>query len=103
VKRSGRDEPIWVVIHMFMEAMPGISVYSYLYLKLAKMLCLSYYLRCFQQNWRTRTEQVVSRRTGKIGKEGKVTQIRYTHVSKCKNDKIKKVTCINIEKYKGET
>jgi hypothetical protein len=36
VKTSGRDEPIWVVIHMCMEAMPGISLYSYLYLKLAK-------------------------------------------------------------------
>jgi hypothetical protein len=44
VKRSGRDEPIQVVIHMFMEAILGISLYSYLYLKVAKMLCLSYYL-----------------------------------------------------------
>jgi hypothetical protein len=31
VKRSGRDEPMWVVIHMGMEAMLGISLYSYLY------------------------------------------------------------------------
>jgi hypothetical protein len=46
VKRSGRDEPIWVVIHMCMEAMLGISLYSYLYVKLAKMLCLSYYRVC---------------------------------------------------------
>jgi hypothetical protein len=38
VKRSGRDESIWVVIHMCMEAMLGISLYSYLYLKLAKTL-----------------------------------------------------------------
>jgi hypothetical protein len=30
-----------------MEAMLGISLYSYLYLKLAKTLCLSYYLLCF--------------------------------------------------------
>jgi hypothetical protein len=30
-----------------MEAMLGISLYSYLYLKLAKMLCLSYYLYVF--------------------------------------------------------
>jgi hypothetical protein len=44
VKRSGRDESIWVVIHMYMEAMLGISLYSYLYLKLAKVSCLSYYL-----------------------------------------------------------
>jgi hypothetical protein len=30
VKRSGRDEPVWVVIYMCMEAMLGISLYSYL-------------------------------------------------------------------------
>jgi hypothetical protein len=41
VKRSGRDEPVWVVIHMCMEATLAISLYSYLYLKLAKTLCLS--------------------------------------------------------------
>jgi hypothetical protein len=47
LKRSGGDEPMWVVIHMCMEAMLGISLYSCLYLKLAKMLCFSYYLLCF--------------------------------------------------------
>jgi hypothetical protein len=57
VKRYGRDERIWVVvIHMCMEAMIGISLYSYLYLKLVKMLHLSYYLLCFlfNKNWRRR-------------------------------------------------
>jgi hypothetical protein len=39
VKKSGRDEPMWVVIHMCMEATLGISFYRYLYPKLAKMLC----------------------------------------------------------------
>jgi hypothetical protein len=57
VKTSGRDEPMWVVIHMCMEAMLGISLYSYLYLKLAKPLCLCYYLLCFLFN--------------KIGEEGR--------------------------------
>jgi hypothetical protein len=57
VKRSGRDESILVVIHLCMEAMLGTSLYSYLYLKLAKMLCLSYYLLCFLFN--------------KIGEEGR--------------------------------
>jgi hypothetical protein len=38
VKRSGRDEPMWVAIHKCMEAMLGISLSSYLYLKLAKTL-----------------------------------------------------------------
>jgi hypothetical protein len=35
---------MWVAIHKCMEAMLGISLYSYLYLKLAKTICLSYYL-----------------------------------------------------------
>jgi hypothetical protein len=43
LKRSGGDEPMWVVIHMCMEAMLGISLHSYLSLKLAKMPCLSNY------------------------------------------------------------
>jgi hypothetical protein len=45
VKRSGRNEPMWVAIHMCMEAMLGISLYSYLYLTLAKyyvFLIISY-------------------------------------------------------------
>jgi hypothetical protein len=36
---------MWVAIHMCMEAMLGISLYSYLYLKLAKnaiLLIISY-------------------------------------------------------------
>jgi hypothetical protein len=45
VKRSGRDEPIQVVLHMCMEAMLGISLYIYLYLKLAKMLSFLLSLR----------------------------------------------------------
>jgi hypothetical protein len=36
--------------HMCMEAMLGISLYNCLYLKLAKMLCLSYYLLYFLFN-----------------------------------------------------
>jgi hypothetical protein len=47
VKRSGRDEPMWVVIHMCMETTQGISLYSYPYLKLAKTPCFIYYLKCF--------------------------------------------------------
>jgi hypothetical protein len=46
-KRTCRDEPIWVVIHICMETTQGISLYSYLYLKLAKTPCFSYYLLCF--------------------------------------------------------
>jgi hypothetical protein len=88
VKRSGRDEPMWVVIHKCMEAMLGISLYSYLYLKLTKTLCLSYYHLCFLFN--NRAKQVLPETWGGGGRRsGKVTQTMYTHVSKCKNDKIK--------------
>jgi hypothetical protein len=69
-----------------MEAMLGISLYSYLYLKLAKT-CLSYYLLCFLFN--------------KIGEEGRIgsawkqgrkererwPQTMYTHMSKCIKNK----------------
>jgi hypothetical protein len=69
MKGSGRDEPIWFAIHMCMESTLGISLYSYLYLKLAKtpsfLLSLMFSL---QQNW---IKQCI-------------------HMSKCKNDKKKK-------------
>jgi hypothetical protein len=66
VKKSDRDEPIWVVIHICMEAILGISWYSYLYPKLAKMLCLSYYLLCFLLN-KIREQEG---RTGSAQKQG---------------------------------
>jgi hypothetical protein len=47
VKRTGRDEQIGVVTHIYMEATKGNSLCSYLYLKLAKTPCFSYYLLCF--------------------------------------------------------
>jgi hypothetical protein len=52
VKRSGREEPMWVVIYMCMEAMLGISLYSYLYFKLAKnaMSVLLSFMVSLQQN-----------------------------------------------------
>jgi hypothetical protein len=40
VKTSGSNELVWVVILMHIEATLGISLYSYLYLKLAKVLRL---------------------------------------------------------------
>jgi hypothetical protein len=66
-----------------MEITQGISLY--LYLKLAKISCFSYYLLCFSS---TTSE---NKRAGQflpgsgVG-EGKVVKIMYTHVSKCKND-----------------
>jgi hypothetical protein len=58
MKRSGRDESIWVIIHMCMEAMLGFSLYSYPYLKLAKTLHLSCYCLCLLFN--------------KIGEKGRI-------------------------------
>jgi hypothetical protein len=45
-----RSEAMWAVINMCMEAMLGISLYSYLYLKVPKTLCLSYYCLCLLFN-----------------------------------------------------
>jgi hypothetical protein len=50
VKRYGRDETIWVVIHICMVTTLEISLYSYLYFKLAKLLRFSYYLLYFLFN-----------------------------------------------------
>jgi hypothetical protein len=63
VKRSGRDEPTWVIIHMCMEATLRISLYSYLYLKLTITRCLSYYLLCFlfNKSENKRVEQILPR------------------------------------------
>jgi hypothetical protein len=46
VKRSVRDESTWDVTHLYIEAMLGISLYSYLYLN----ACLSYYFLYFLFN-----------------------------------------------------
>jgi hypothetical protein len=69
-----------------MEATLGISLYSYIYLKLAKTLCLSYFLLCFLVNQ-------IGEQDGGTGCAqkwggGGMSQTMYTHVSKCKNDKI---------------
>jgi hypothetical protein len=95
VKRSGRDEPMWAVIHMCMEATLGISLYSYLYLKLTKTLCLSYYRLCFLFNKirHNRWNRICTVARGMWGVGGvggrEVAQTMYTYVSKCKIDKIK--------------
>jgi hypothetical protein len=62
-----------------MEAMLGISLYNYLYPKLAKMICLSYVFSSTKSE--KRAEQILPGRWG--------GGTMYTHVSKCKNDKIK--------------
>jgi hypothetical protein len=75
VKRSGRDESVHAVIHMYMKAILGISLYNTLVhgsnarnlsiqlslSQLAKTLCLSYYRLCLLFN--------------KIGKEGRTVPV----------------------------
>jgi hypothetical protein len=41
------DEPVGVVIHIYMETTQGNSPCSYLYLKLAETSCFSFYLLSF--------------------------------------------------------
>jgi hypothetical protein len=58
------------------------------------MLCLSYYVLCFLFN-KIRIQETRGQKRfcpsagGQKGEEGKVVQPMYTHLSKCKNDKIK--------------
>jgi hypothetical protein len=90
VKRSGRDEPMCVVMHMCMEAMLGISLYSYLYFKIAKMVCLSYYLFCFLFNKIGEEERTGSPwkregsgEEGRSGEQGgEMVQTMYAHMNK---------------------
>jgi hypothetical protein len=85
VKRSGREEPMWVAIHKCMEAIIRIFLYIYLYFKLAKQICLSYYLLfSLQQNWRTRGQNRFYLEVWGSG-SGDVAQTMNIHVSKCKN------------------
>jgi hypothetical protein len=64
MRRFGRDESIQDIIHKCMVAMLGFSLYSYLYLKLAKC-CFSYYLYVFSSTkLEKREEQVLSGNEG---------------------------------------
>jgi hypothetical protein len=55
VKRSDRDEAMWVAIHKLMIASLGICLHTYLYVKLAKTLSfLLSPMFCRQQNQRRR-------------------------------------------------
>jgi hypothetical protein len=88
-KRYGRNEPLWVATHKHMEATLGISLYSHLYLKLAKMLSfLLSPMFSLQQNWRTRGQNWFCLE-GEGAEWGGDPNNVYTHVCKYKDDKIK--------------
>jgi hypothetical protein len=74
---------------MYMEAMLGISLYSYPYLKLAKMLCLSYYCLCLLFNKIGEEGRTGSawKRGGKgkrkgVWERGEMAQTMYEHMNK---------------------
>jgi hypothetical protein len=88
VKISGRDEPMWVAIHMCIEATLGISLYSSLSQTSKKALSFLLSLMfSLQQNQITRGDHG----TGSPWKQGRGRRWlkQCTHVSKCKNNKIK--------------
>jgi hypothetical protein len=63
---ASTDEPMWVTIYKCMEALLGITMYSYLYLKLAKMLSFLLSLMfSLQQNQRTRWQNRFCPEAGK--------------------------------------
>jgi hypothetical protein len=79
-----------------MEAMLGISLYSYLYLILAKTLCFSYYLLCLLFN-KIREQEGRTGSAWKLRGGEKVAQIMYTHVSKCKNNNKKNTQTLTVQ------
>jgi hypothetical protein len=59
-----------------METTQGVSLYSYLHLKLAKMVCFSFYITCFFLNRIGEQEGRTGKFCQKGGKRG-VVQIMY--------------------------
>jgi hypothetical protein len=98
--------PFKIVVYICMKRAWGISLY--LYLKLAKMPCFSYCLLCVffykigEQEGRTGSAPAGDevgdwyKWEGEKGRRMNTVQIRYTHVSKCKND-----TCCNCSRNPG--
>jgi hypothetical protein len=78
-----------VAMHMSIEAMLGISLYSYLYFKQVKILRLSYYYFHFLFN--KTGEQESGTVSARKWEQRDMVQTMYTHVSKCKNNKIKNI------------
>jgi hypothetical protein len=71
VKKSGRDESTWVVTHVYMEAMLGISLYSYAYLNWQKCFVFLIIAYVFSSTkLEIRAEQVLPRSKG-VGRRGK--------------------------------
>jgi hypothetical protein len=71
VKKTREDEPIGVVVHICMKTTQGNFRCSYLYLKLAKASCFSFYLFSSTKSEKKRVEQEVSHRwEGQVAAKG---------------------------------
>jgi hypothetical protein len=65
VKRSGRDEKSWLLIHLYMEVMLGISLYSYPYLNYQK--CFVFLITAYfysSKKLEKKAEEVLPEREG---------------------------------------
>jgi hypothetical protein len=98
VKRSDIDESIWVVIYLCMEAMLGISLYSYPYLNKQKcFVFLIIAMSSLQQNWRrvqnrfcleARGEGGGERGYGSVGRNDPNNVCTYEYMNKEKEKKL---------------
>jgi hypothetical protein len=91
VKRSGRDEPMWVAIHKCMEAVViSLHIYLYLYLKLAKCYVFLIIFHVFSSTKleNKKVEKVLPRNGGR--EEGGCTNNVYTCKKNIKMIKKKK-------------
>jgi hypothetical protein len=71
MKRTSRDKPIGVVIRICTETKTMNSLCSYLYLKLAKTSCFSFYLLSFFFYKIGEQEGKIGCRGGRVGTGGK--------------------------------
>jgi hypothetical protein len=90
---------MWAVIHMCMETTQGISLYSYLHLKLQKyhVFLIIFYVFSSTKSENKRVEQVLPGGGGReVGSPNNVHTC--THVIKCKDNKItlKKLSMFTI-------
>jgi hypothetical protein len=88
VKRTGRGESTGAILHIYMGTTQGNSLYSYLYLKLAKhhVSCFIFYVFFY---YKIEEQEAGTCSAGGCGEKGgrmNMVQTMYTHVCKCKND-----------------
>jgi hypothetical protein len=71
VKRSGRDESVWVVTHLYMEAMLEISIAILISTNKNALFSSLLLMSSLQQNWRKGQNRFCLEARGGLGGEGK--------------------------------